>query len=736
MDNLSQIKAGFKEYLIDKYGDDISSNISSYDSGTSIFMYSSDFKQYLVDNGYADSSIFNQNITDIEQQLMSGELDEQNSQYLAEAQNSDFVNQSSQNTQNVNADTNAPEVESNTFVDGVMGFVESVGEVIQKGIGIFETMLNGIANAFKAPEQTETQETMPVDDVLTSIYNSEEAMEYLDIDGDGEIGDIEKEMFESYVQGDKEELTTEDLQAALKEMKDGTYQYDVKLPDDAVSVQDIQGTTAAQSEPVRENVSARQTSDPSQNLTSTGRSYSNKGNSLKTAPDTSPSDINQMNLEQLKTEQSKRQSNVDVKQENVDTILSDIDEIENGKYIEAKEAYDNAVKNDENISEELNERRTNNLSEIEKTNSEISSLNSQISQTEISLNTANNKLDADTKTLSALKSSLASYESIFLDDPEEQAAIEQTKRQLQAQINELENTTIPTDEKECERLDKLLNGSDDSQGLKGQLEAKQEQLTLLQEEKDQIEEEIEEACKDNPNSPTMKALEEFNAVEDELEQLKEKLPQAQQDLSSALSELDEVNKLINTKQAQETETKNEYYDGSLPDELVEQLDAKLGDGFCAKLEQVAKNINCNPADLIGMMQSESGINPSAYNNNGGATGLIQFMPSTARSLGTTTSELLNMSAIEQLDYVEQYFSNWTGGSGEELTGGDLYTLCFLPAYLDRDVLCSSSDSSTSSYYRANSVLDADKDGKITKEELDLRVENKYQEVLNKYGISE
>ena len=91
---------------------------------------------------------------------MSGELDEQNSQYLAEAQNSDFVNQSSQNTQNVNADTNAPEVESNTFVDGVMGFVESVGEVIQKGIGIFETMLNGITNAFKAPEQTETQETM------------------------------------------------------------------------------------------------------------------------------------------------------------------------------------------------------------------------------------------------------------------------------------------------------------------------------------------------------------------------------------------------------------------------------------------------------------------------------------------------------------------------------------------------------------------------------------------------
>ena len=734
MDNISQIKAGFKEYLVDKYGDNLPFNISSQDNTASIFMYDNDFKQYLVDNGYADSSIFNQNIRDIEQQLMTGELGEQDGQYEIDMQNSDFANQSSQGMQ---ADTNAntPERGLSGIIDGVSGFIESVGNVIHKGIGMVETMLEGIINIFNAGTPSETQEAAPVDDILTSIYNSEEAMEYLDIDGDGEIGDLEKEMFESYVQGDKEELTAEDLQTALSEMKNGTYQYDVRLPDNAVSVQDIEGTAAAQSEPVRENVSARQTLDPSQNLTSTGRSYANNGNSLKSAPYTPPDDINRMNLEQLKTEQSKRQSNVDTKQENVNTILSDIDEIENGKYIEAKEAYDNAVKNDENISEELNEKRTKNLDEIEKTNNEISSLNSEISQTETSLNTANNKLDADKKTLSSLKSALYSYEGASSDDKEKQAEIEHVKEQLQAQINELENTTIPADEQECERLDKLLNGSGDSQGLKEQLETKQEQLAVLQEEKEQIEKEIKEACKDNPDSPTVKALEEFNAVEEELAQLKEKLPQAQQDLSSALSELDEVNKLINTKQAQETETKNEYYDGSLPDELVEQLDERLGKGFCAKLEQVAKNINCNPADLIGMMQSESGINPCAYNNNGGATGLIQFMPSTARSLGTTTSELLNMSAIEQLDYVEQYFSNWTGGSGEELTGGDLYTLCFLPAYLDRDVLCSSSDSSTSSYYRANSALDADKDGKITKEELDLRVENKYQEVLNKYGIS-
>ena len=39
----------------------------------------------------------------------------------------------------------------------------------------------------------------------------------------------------------------------------------------------------------------------------------------------------------------------------------------------------------------------------------------------------------------------------------------------------------------------------------------------------------------------------------------------------------------------------------------------------------------------------------------GATGLIQFLPSTARGLGTTTDALAGMSSVEQLNYVEKYF---------------------------------------------------------------------------------
>ena len=41
-------------------------------------------------------------------------------------------------------------------------------------------------------------------------------------------------------------------------------------------------------------------------------------------------------------------------------------------------------------------------------------------------------------------------------------------------------------------------------------------------------------------------------------------------------------------------------------------------------------------------------------------GLIQFLETTAASLGTTTSKLANMSEVEQLEYVEKYFMPYAG----------------------------------------------------------------------------
>ncbi len=752
MENISEIKSGFIDYLKDKYGDEESSKIKSYSPELSIFMYSSDFQQYLVGNGYADVSVFSKSISEIKDMLSSGE-----NKTEADAPNEEGVNESPDvNTgENViqNNNTNgmnqvgdsflitaltdvvnndqdlfsAFNTNSNGTIDAeeITAFLDSVEAAMQADPDSYETIFDGIA---KGIQEIKGAETSP-ESILESIYESEEALEYLDLDGDGKISDLEKELFESYVQGDNEELNAEDLQKVLEQMKNGTFDYDVELPEDALSVKDIPETVAAESPESDGNISARQTSNPTQSLSSTGRTSS--GASASSSPQQSVnSDPDKMSLDELKKEQQTRQSNVDSAKEDVDNTLSEITDVEEGEYAEAKKAYDDAVENDENIDDELKEKRSNNLEAIETKTGEIDSLNSQIAETEVSLGKANDKLDADNKTLSALKSALSSYNSTSSDDSEQNAEIEAAKAKIQGQIDELEQNTIPADEEERDRLDKLLNGGGESEGLKEQLKTKEQELADLEKTRTEIETEI--ASKGSKE--TKQALEDFQTVKQKLDDLRAKLPDAQEALVKAQEELTEINEQIRTKEAEELESENTFYDGSLPSELVSALDSQLGAGFCKKLEQVAKNINCDPKDLLGMMQSESGINPAAYNNNGGATGLIQFMPSTAKSLGTTTQALLNMSAVEQLDYVEKYFTNWTGGSGQRLSGGDLYTLCFLPAYLNQEILCSSSGS-TSVYYNANSGLDADGDGNITKTELSNRVSGKYQEVLSKYGIS-
>lgn len=137
--------------------------------------------------------------------------------------------------------------------------------------------------------------------------------------------------------------------------------------------------------------------------------------------------------------------------------------------------------------------------------------------------------------------------------------------------------------------------------------------------------------------------------------------------------------------------------------------------FNSKLEKVASQLGIKPNALLAVMKQESGVNPAAVNRSSGATGLIQFMPDTARSLGTTTEALRKMSAVDQLDYVYMYYKGV--GVQPGMDAGDLYVATFMPAALgkgDHHVLGRRGDSGFSGkVYAQNSGLDRNRDGTIT-----------------------
>ena len=152
--------------------------------------------------------------------------------------------------------------------------------------------------------------------------------------------------------------------------------------------------------------------------------------------------------------------------------------------------------------------------------------------------------------------------------------------------------------------------------------------------------------------------------------------------------------------------------------------------FTAELNRVAKKFNINANDLLAVMLVETGgtLKPDIRNPKSGATGLIQFIPSTAAGLGTSTDELARMTRAQQMKYVEKYFDNKLP---QGATGGQIYAAVFLPAFIKEDVLTVKGER----YYEANVGLDYNQDGKITRSDLDAHVEEKKKKYKLQEGAS-
>ena len=116
----------------------------------------------------------------------------------------------------------------------------------------------------------------------------------------------------------------------------------------------------------------------------------------------------------------------------------------------------------------------------------------------------------------------------------------------------------------------------------------------------------------------------------------------------------------------------------------------------------------------------------------GAAGLIQFMPSTARALGTTTAALAKMTPEDQLNYVYKYFRPY---AGRLRNLGDLYMAILWPKGVgqsDSYVLFDRSKMPTT--FRQNAGLDVNKDGLVTRAECLVKVQERLTRGLRKENV--
>lgn len=150
--------------------------------------------------------------------------------------------------------------------------------------------------------------------------------------------------------------------------------------------------------------------------------------------------------------------------------------------------------------------------------------------------------------------------------------------------------------------------------------------------------------------------------------------------------------------------------------------ARVDQPFRVRVRKMGDDLNINPDWLMAVMGFETGESFDTTQSNSGssATGLIQFLESTARGLGTTTTALRRMTAVQQLDYVEKYFAQY---ASRIMNLGDCYMAVLWPVAMGRpdSYVMWTSTGTYAAEYAANPSLDVNRDGQITRGEAVARV---------------
>lgn len=168
--------------------------------------------------------------------------------------------------------------------------------------------------------------------------------------------------------------------------------------------------------------------------------------------------------------------------------------------------------------------------------------------------------------------------------------------------------------------------------------------------------------------------------------------------------------------------------------------SRVEPSFIPTMRAGSARLGLDPNWIMAIMAVEtiSTFKPCIRNPFSSATGLIQFMPATARSLGTSIDALCGMSQTQQWRYVEEYFRRNIRAFGRPRDLGGTYMIVFTPAFTlspDSTVMyrhdgrpCRVGKGMRKTAYCQNQVYDyAPRDGLITKYEAAEAARRKYRE---------
>ena len=382
---------------------------------------------------------------------------------------------------------------------------------------------------------------------MQNLFKSDDFKKLLDGDQNNTIDKEEFMKFLTSIDKDGDsDVSIEEMFDGLNDLKDGSLDniFNMAASPETPSVQD--GGNTGGNNSVGDNSGVNNNPDNNTN-NNTNNNPENKTDNDNSEQNTGTKPITNMSSEELKAEKTNRENNLSAAQNNLTAVFdgsNDKIQTANNDLKTAKEAYDEAVKNDEKISNDIKSEREENLKNIDTKNNTINTKKSDIAQKENDISVKETVISSDKSTLSALKSSLGSLGSS--KDAEKQKEIDAMRTSLETQITELEEK-IKLEEEELGNLNAELTTLND------ELIIEQKDLEVLEKQREDIEGRISANCSDK----TLSALSTYNSAKKNLEGIKASEEEsAKVNITKAKELLNEVNNQINVKDAEKIKEDN------------------------------------------------------------------------------------------------------------------------------------------------------------------------------------
>ena len=342
-------------------------------------------------------------------------------------------------------------------------------------------------------------------------------------------------------------LTIDDITKGIEQIKNKTYS--PKNTNENISDVD-DSTIPPENSPSSSSGSSGASSSSSGTGSTSGSNKPARGDNSGAQDTTTPEvDYSKMSLDDLKSEKTSQQSNVQKASQNVNDVLSGSNSIVKAAEDDAKSKkllYDNAVEKDEKISDDLKKRRTENLDSISKQEAVIDDLKIDLNNKESEISQKSSQINSLTSNVGALESSFSTLSTQTSEEPEIQTKIDSQKELVSSQL-ETAKSELETAKKDLETLNKQ------KAEIESKIPPEEEALKGLETEKAEIESEILANC----GEETKQAMSDYNTAKANAESVKNtELNAAKDNLKTQETLLAKIETELNTKNSEKIQKDN------------------------------------------------------------------------------------------------------------------------------------------------------------------------------------